>query len=257
MLPNLSKTYIGNKAIIPIFQQYGPTGKRMFFLCFVLFTCGAYAQKKEILYGRINNQEAQDIHVLNTTQNIGTVTTGSGNFSIPAKNSDTIIFSAINLKPFKLIVTDRVLDVELNISLDEKIIELDGVTLNPYRLTGSLSKDVSNIPKPLTAESLNLPNASKIILTQSERKLYEADNGNFIELYGSFPEAGIAINLHKILNWVSGRTKNLKKLVKSEEEERMIAQLHAKYKHSFPELSESETYLMALKECYGKMDPAK
>lgn len=150
----------------------------------------------------------------------------------------------------KLIVTDRVLEIELNITLDQKVIELDGVTLNPYGLTGSLSKDVLNIPNPITAESLNLPNSSTPIITSNQRKLYEADSGNFIELYGSFPEAGIAINLHKILNRVSGRTNKIKRIINYEKGEEIINQLNTKFKHLYPNLTESETYNLALIEFY-------
>lgn len=238
-------------------NQHHPAKVTVLLLCCLLSYCGINAQNQGILLGKINNLEAEGVHVRNTSQNIGTVTNGSGRFNIPAKNLDTILISAINLEPLKLIVTDSMLETGLSLVLKDRIIELDGVTLYPFGLTGSLSQDITTIPKPISAESLNLPNASKTILTQSERKLFEADHGNFIEFYGNFPEAGIAINLHKILNRVSGRTNKLKRMIEVDKEEETINQLHSKYMDYYPELSESETYLLALKEFHKRLNPAE
>jgi hypothetical protein len=55
-------------------------------------------------------------------------------------------------------------------------------------------------------------------LTQNERRLFEADAGKFVYFYG----IGFAINVHKILNRISGRTKEMKLWVRLEAQDKCM-----------------------------------
>ena len=191
-------------------------------LFFTVFL-GFGQESRPLLSGTIIslNNEDEGVHVLNLTSGRGTITDSQGDFSINVVLSDTLLFSSVQLKPKYLVVTKDILYSDsLRINLEELVNELDEVVVKPYNLTGILDKDISGLEsqQDINASSLGLPNADVRVLSQNERKLFEADNGKFINLYGHYFGLGISINLHKILNRASGRTKKLRNLVKKGEQ---------------------------------------
>lgn len=141
------------------------------------------------------NANVSAVHVLNITQNKATITDAKGNFSIAAKVWDTLVFSGIQFKKKQLAVTSKMITSKrIIVFLEETVVELDEVVLHN---------------QTVTAKSLGLPNADAKVLPQSERLLHAADHGKFAYYYG----IAVVINLNKILNSVSGRTKMLKKRV--------------------------------------------
>ena len=56
-----------------------------------------FAQEDNFISGKIisNSPNLEDIHVINRSQNKGTVTLQGGYFTVEAKVSDTIIFSCV------------------------------------------------------------------------------------------------------------------------------------------------------------------
>lgn len=191
-------------------------------LFFTVFL-GFGQESRPLLSGTIIslNNEVEGVHVLNLTSGRGTITDSQGDFSINVVLSDTLLFSSVQLKPKYLVVTKDILYSDsLRINLEELVNELDEVVVKPYNLTRILDKDISGLElqQDINASSLGLPNADVRVLSQNERKLFEADNGKFINLYGHYFGLGISINLHKILNRASGRTKKLRNLVKKGEQ---------------------------------------
>ena len=164
-------------------------------------------------------------HVSNITQNRGTITDVNGFFNISVKLNDTLVFSAVQYKKKKFVVTIETLDTKkLEVFLEVALTQLNEVVVTPYNLTGDLNRDAKRLKiKPIvTASTLGLPNAYVKPKTKNERRLAEADSGKFIE-FGHYAldstfNPMVMINIHKILNRVTGRTQKLKKYVAIDKE---------------------------------------
>jgi len=101
--------------------------------------------------------DLENITVYNTSSNKGVITDSIGKFKIKVAINDEIEVSAIQLKPFKTRVTQKVIDSKiLSIYLKEQINTLDTVVLSEYDLTGDLKTDVANVKvnKPIEMPSL-------------------------------------------------------------------------------------------------------
>lgn len=181
----------------------------LLFLGFVLLTFSASSQDffSKKLEGRVYSED-DDVaatHVLNTTTERATITNINGFFSISVKLNDTLVFSAIQYKRKKIVVTLSILESKLLlIPLEEALNELDEVVVMPYNLSGDVSKDLNRLDRRsiVTASTLGLPNAYVKPVTKAERELYTATSGGGI------------IPLFPIINGISGRTKMLKNRIK-------------------------------------------
>lgn len=154
--------------------------------------------------------------VQNISSQQAVITDEDGYFSIPVRKNDTLVFAAVHFKQKQLPIHETLYNTPfLNVSLEEFVNELDEVVVRPYNLSGNLNRDVENLPRhePLSAETLELPNAHVTIISQSERKLQEA-SGMRVIAGGGLGGAGGAVSLNPILNAFTGRTKMLKNRVK-------------------------------------------
>ncbi|UOY07507.1 hypothetical protein L0P88_02885 [Muricauda sp. SCSIO 64092] len=145
------------------------------------------------------------VTIQNSTARRATITDFDGNFSIQVREGDTLVFSAIQFKRKVLPVSRALMGSPfLQIPMEEFVNELQEVTVQPFGLSGDIEKDLSGLQldEDVSAEALGLPNAEVKIITQSERKLYEATTG-----------AGI-VPLNPILNAITGRTRMLKNRIK-------------------------------------------
>ncbi|WP_299396148.1 hypothetical protein [uncultured Gelidibacter sp.] len=152
------------------------------------------------------SSDVDGIHVINTTASRFTISNSTGEFTIPAKLNDTILFSGISYQPKKVVITKfMVASQHVTVNLEELVNALDEVVVGKI-LTGDLMSDLNNAPlKPqVNFYNLGIPGYTGKPKTQSERRLYEATSG------GGF------IPLNPILNAISGRTKELKNQVKLE-----------------------------------------
>lgn len=124
----------------------------------VLFAFFYYANGQDInslnkktLKGKIvNNQDnlpLQSADVLNLNTVRGTSTNIYGQFEITAQPNDTLFISYIGFQSIKLKVTNDLLKGnELLISMYEKVVDLNEVTLKPHELIGVLVVDAKNVP---------------------------------------------------------------------------------------------------------------
>lgn len=145
------------------------------------------------------------ITIQNSTARRATITDFDGNFSIQVREGDTLVFSAIQFKRKVLPVSRALMGSPfLQIPMEEFVNELQEVTVQPFGLSGDIEKDLTGLQldKDVSAKALGLPNAEVKIITQSERKLYEATTG-----------VGI-VPLNPILNAITGRTRMLKNRIK-------------------------------------------
>jgi len=174
-------------------------------LLWVLFLFPVLTFSQKLLSGKvINSEEKEWIHVFNKTYNKYTITDQQGEFKIPIRFNDTLVFSAIQFKLKEIVVSKEIINnMLLSVLLEEQVNELDAVYIKP-NLSGDLLADAKLIKTKnvVTAKTLGLPNSHVIPPTQAERKLYTATHS----------DGGV----DAIINAISGRTKMLKNLVKLE-----------------------------------------
>lgn len=188
-------------------------------LLYVLSVGILNAQTIDITGKVIGKSEVDGIHVINKTAKKFTITNSQGEFLIPAKLHDTILFSGVTYQTKELIITQSIIiSKSVTVELSELVNELDEVVVGKV-LSGDLLTDIneSGAKAKINFYDLGIPGYTGVPKTQVERKLHEADGGSFINSVGSANiGVGAGINLHKILNRISGRTKMLKSHVKFE-----------------------------------------
>jgi len=177
-------------------------------LFFLLISQLLFAQNDTIIKGivKAENVSVEGIHVVNLVNEKTTITNAKGEFSIEAKEDDLLVFSAIHLEyARKSISKSDFLVKSISVSMFPKTNELDEVVVTEY--------------KRINAKDLGIIDYTPKTLTPAERRLYTAQSGI----------------LDPLLNWISGRTKGLKKELEVEKKEGYLVLLNdmfdAKYFH--------------------------
>lgn len=190
------------------------------------------AQSVDISGIVVGKSEVEGIHVINKSAQKFTITNNRGEFLIPSSLNDTIVFSGVAYQPKELIITQFMISSKyVTVELDELVNELDEVIIGKV-LSGDLLSDIndSGAKAKINFYDLGIPGYTGVPKTQVERKLYEADGGSFINSVSTNGlGVGAGINLHKILNRISGRTKMLKSHVKLEKSNTCIEESVIKY----------------------------
>ena len=203
--------------------------KNSYILLVFLILIGFKAKAQIVeLKGQIAaNSDLGRIHVLNITAQEFTVTNEDGKFTVLARLNDTILFSSVQYIPKNVVVTDSILKKRfISIQLLDRVTELDEVLVGKV-LTGNLLLDIGNseAQRDINFYDVGIPGYTGKPKTQKERKLYEADAGKSIVIAPLF----VGINIHKILNKISGRTKKLKYAVKLEEQENCLNKFKSEF----------------------------
>lgn len=176
----------------------------------------SFSQSQE-LNGKIKaNANVENIHVLNLSAKKYTISDLKGEFSIEAETDDTLLISGVQYIPKTLIVSKAMYTNQyLTVNLEDRVNQLDEVIVGKV-LTGDLISDIENsdVKRDINFYDVGIPGYTGKPKTQKERKLFEADAGKSIIIAPMF----IGINVHKILNRISGRTKKLKKAVLMEQQ---------------------------------------
>lgn len=187
----------------------------------------ALAQSKMLKGVVVANDDVEGIHILNRSSVKYDVTDTDGNFEIFAKLNDTLVISALKYQTKSVVINlEKFNSVLLKIKLQEKIDELEEVFVGK-QLTGSLNSDVGNVKlkKELNFYDLGIPGYKGKPKTIEERKLYDADHGKMAAFYII---AG-AVNVNKLLNKISGRTKKLKAIVALSENDKCMKRIRDSY----------------------------
>lgn len=166
----------------------------------LLFTCFPFvvlSQNDSTINGKIVSESSllEGIHVINLSSNNGAVTDSRGYFQIKAKVSDTLQFSAINLKATQHVLKENDFSTDLLlIKMESLITELQEVAIINY--------------KSINAVALGIVPANQRTYTPAERKLAAA--GDF-KWYSPLliPLGGMSVD--GLINSISGRTSMLKK----------------------------------------------
>jgi hypothetical protein len=180
------------------------------------------AQNTRISGQIISDGELEGIHVINKTAYRYATTDENGFFIVEGKVSDSLYFSSIQHQPKTVVLTKlEVNSRTLTVTLLESLNELDEVVIGAI-LTGDLNSDIGNsgAKRPLDFYDLGIPGYTGPRMNLVERRLYEADSGPLIP-FGIPP----SINIYKLLNMISGRTKMLKTHVKLDKDKQSIQRL--------------------------------
>lgn len=198
------------------------------FVCFFAqFIC---AQTVDIVGKVIAPEDIVGIHIINKTESKYTITDDNGNFIIPAKLNDTLIISAIKYQPENVLITSTIINTKsLTVFLKENINQLDEVVVGKV-LTGNLMSDIENssAKRDINFYDLGIPGYTGRQKTQSERRLFEAQTGSGL------------IPLNPILNWISGRTKQLKNQIKLERQDQQMNRTISEFSDMLVELESLE-----------------
>lgn len=170
--------------------------KKLFFFCF-LFSAVAFCQNRLQIKGKIISESnlLEGIHVINLSKNEGVITDARGYFEISGNVSDTLQFSAVNLKATRYIISNTDFSNDfLLVKMESLITELEEVAIINY--------------KNINAVALGIVPANQKTYTPAERKLAAA--GDF-KWYSPLliPLGGMSVD--GLINSISGRTAMLKK----------------------------------------------
>lgn len=193
-----------------------------------------YGQSVE-LSGRVaGGDDVENIHVINKTQQLFTITDKNGRFTILTKLNDTLSFSSIQHQTKEVVVSNEMIKENvLFVFLEAQINELDEVVVGKV-LTGNLMSDIENMggKPPINFFDVGIPGYTGKPATQSERRLSEASSFS-PKLGGSMGGAGGSIAFTPIINAITGRTKMLKNRVELEEREALMQRVKSRLAKDF------------------------
>ncbi len=132
----------------------------VFFLGFVVM---GYTQEVISFRGAVvvDSLHREAIHIINQTQNLGTVSDPSGYFEIKARIGDTLRFSSVQYRVKQYVVSAKDLASDIvKIALEVAVNELDEVIVSQYSLSGDVEKDLQKIPT--YTENLPFWNAAEL-----------------------------------------------------------------------------------------------
>ncbi|RYZ87761.1 MAG: hypothetical protein EOP06_12150 [Proteobacteria bacterium] len=204
------------------------TLKSTFGLLFLLLSYAAFAQQEQRIRGKVVAEQSaigiSSITVMNLVTEQVVSTDAAGDFSIVAKPEDLLIFSSVNYEYKRRIIEANDFGTPIVVSLIPKATQLEEVV----------------ILRDINPEDLGLVRKGQKRYTVAERRLKQAGEFKPQSFIGMV--AGLSIPIDPIMNAISGRTKMLKKYVKSERSELLFEKLGALYegayyveKHSVPQ----------------------
>lgn len=182
----------------------------------------AQAQKfKGKIFG---DQEVEAVQVLNKSTTIFTLTSKKGEFDIPAKSGDTIVFSALQYAEVTLILKAKDLLYPAKIYLKPVTYSLDEVLIG-NTLSGLLYQDIDfvKLVKPITMQGEGLP-AFEGIPIEKIPPIYK--------IYQLSP-VGISIDVEAAYKLHTGYYRKLKEKRRLEAENKVIQDIIKYYSADF------------------------
>lgn len=119
-----------------------------FFLLVFSFSTFAQDRPREVLFGRIvaDSMEVSQITILNVNTNLFAISNDNGNFSIKAREKDTLVFQGLSFNSLQYVLKTSDFKVEeFIVKLEVKLNELNEVTVTPNSLTGIVEVDTKRL----------------------------------------------------------------------------------------------------------------
>ena len=197
--------------------------KKILFLLLNLTSLVIIAQNNpKIVSGHIylDSLAIQDVHVINTKLDLGSVSDNGGRFEILAAKGDVLIISHLNFEYKEYVITIEDLESKsINIHLDSKTYMLDEVVLKKRKGIFDVDKDILLHNGPIVnAKTLKLPYANS--------KRPKEDGTVKIE-------SGLAVNLGGLINVLNGKTKQKKLLKKLKVEDKNLQKIRKHFTDGF------------------------
>ncbi|TRW99968.1 hypothetical protein [Flavobacterium gawalongense] len=188
---------------------------RVVCIFFILIASKAFAQESipVKLDGKIiaDMSNLEGIYVINLKTEKAVITEKSGYFSIPAVVGDTLMFSAVQFKGIRIVLTQKHFENDfLFVKMEPIMNQLKEVIVK---------RGYDNI----NAVALGIIPKGQKSYTVAERKLYTATDLNASASLSGM--AGGSISADPLLNFISGRTGMLKKQLEVEKKESYLKQL--------------------------------
>ncbi|TDO97666.1 carboxypeptidase-like regulatory domain-containing protein [Flavobacterium sp. 245] len=178
--------------------------------CFLFVVWGqnvcSQVQERTLINGKVasNVSDLEGVYVINAQTEAMTVTNASGAFSILANVGDTLVFSSIQFKENKVLLTAaNFSDINFTVRLSMVMHQLQEVVVRNYN--------------GINAASLGIVPSGQKTYTQAERRLRTATALDAQATGGTM--AGGSISADPLLNFFSGRTAMLKKEAEVEKKE--------------------------------------
>lgn len=196
-------------------------------------------------YGEMvhDSLDVSGIHVINKTSGATTITNSKGKFKVGAKQNDTLIFSAVQIKLQSLILTKEIFEQEeVKIYVEPFVNQLTEVVVKPHDLSGDLTADVQNsdVTLPLNFHDVGIPGF------RGEREEVIAPAIPYFGL-------GIAVDVEALYKHLSGYYKSLKKKRKLDKKYLVISDLISFYGVVYLmevySISEDQVYQFVLGAC--------
>ena len=113
--------------------------KLLSLFCFLsILSISAQQEERTLLRGQVlyRNTNVPNENVINTTSEMATITNDKGEFAIRVKLDDELVFTAINYQLMVIKITEDILkNNRLVVEVNEKVTELDEVTVSPENQT--------------------------------------------------------------------------------------------------------------------------
>jgi hypothetical protein len=129
----------------------------------LLFFIAVNAQEKQQLTGKIEADSIEaPIHIINLTQEKGSVSDKAGNFKLEVTENDLLLISSVQFQRKEIKVNSKILNEKiLSVKLLPAITELEQVRL--HNLSGNLEEDIANI-KVIETPVIKLPATPRSVL---------------------------------------------------------------------------------------------
>ncbi|OAB28000.1 hypothetical protein SAMN05444395_103181 [Flavobacterium fryxellicola] len=180
------------------------------FLVFAAANVLAQQQPPMQLKGKVTADASvlAGVYVINKKTDKVSITSQNGDFNIQAAVGDTLLFAAAQFNEMKMSLTQK--DFDQGILLVKMI-----PTINELREVV--------VRNDINAAAMGIISKGQKTYTPAERKLYTATDLNASATAGTM--MGGSVSADPVLNWISGRTKMLKKEVEVEKKEMYLRQL--------------------------------
>lgn len=188
------------------------------FLIFCTIQIKAQESNQVLLKGKVSAEKMvlEDVYVINKKTQKAVVSDRDGIFSLYATVGDTLLFSATEFREMIVVLSHEDFQTSLFV-----------VRMKP--VVNQLNEVV--VRNGINAVSLGIIPSGQRVYTPAERRLNTANNLNATANAGTM--VGGSISADPLLNWISGRTKMLKKEVKVEKKELYLFQLESMFSNDY------------------------
>lgn len=197
--------------------------KWLLLLSFLISTSILYSQEDRMLIeGFINfdNHSLKDVHILNKTSKIGTITNDSGKFKILVKESDTLFISHLNFKNQEILITNKIIQ-ERSI-----LINMVAITHILEEVTISKPKNIFYIDKDIMPHNTPIVNAKTLKLPYANSKAKKDDSVIKIR-------SGFAISLPNLINSLNGNNRRARKANKLYKQDKNLKKIRKYFTDDF------------------------